>query len=430
MDRRMRFRGNAASARVPLVLVVCPFLVAATALASPVVTGPASAPAAASDMAAAKLEGGNPAATSMAAMSEETRPRAPRRPPVQKLEMSVGLATYHDNDILQYSENQIADYESGLHPYRFDLESPDDIVYRPTLTLDWERDQGRGRRHGLHLRGSGELHSRNGSADFRSLGVAWREGFRKGRRFALGYYMVPDYYLRQLYDEDLVTLPSSERYVRAAFDLQIGSVGWRQALSRNARLGVAYQFEQRRYVPNFRERDSGTHQAEIGLSWDGLPRRSAIDLSTALRLSRARAQDGDDTTGTTPDDADLSYHGVGTTIGGRMELARGEGWRLDGDLGYTLAMRSYDSDRPADVYHYGRLDILNAVEAGMRARFVGHWSARVFYRLEDNVARLSTAAPPISDSGSYHQDQIGLALEWRGEVWRRNPAAAADPDSE
>lgn len=344
--------------------------------------------------------------------------------------LAAGLAAHYDGDILQYSDNQIADFETGLHPYRFDLDSPDDLVYSPTLALRWDRDAGAGRRRTLRLKAARELHARNGAANFSSGSLSWRERFRGDRRLGFGYYALPDYYLRQLYDEDLTGLPATERYVRAAFDLQIGSIEWRQPLARDTRLAVGYQYEVRRYVPNFRERDSGTHQGEVGFRRDGLPRRGAIEFVAAYRLSRARAEDGDDPPGVTPDDADVSYHGFGAIVGGRMELTRGSAWQLGADVSYALSTRAYDSDRTFDVYHYRRSDVLHAVELGTTVQLPRRCSARIFYKVESNHADLGTAATPTSDSGSYHQDRFGVSFDWSYLLWRQTTIATADPGEE
>src|SRR5262249_28672495 len=152
----------------------------------------------------------------------------------------------------------------------------------------WELDQGEGRRHALRLRGDGDLHGRNGTADFRSASARWTETFRHDRRLSLGYYRTDDFYLRQLRDEDLDPALGDLRYRRAQFDLQIGSAGWRQRLGRRLSAGVSYQFEDRRYVPEFRERDSHTHQGELRLEWSRLPHRGVLGLQGSYRVSDAR----------------------------------------------------------------------------------------------------------------------------------------------
>ena len=337
----------------------------------------------------------------------------------QRLGIDVGLATGYDDNILEYSDNQLRDFASGAHPLRYSLESTDDLVWNPSLALTWELDRGRGRRHALRLRGQGTYHQRNGTADFGGVSARWTESFRHERRLSLGYYIVPDFYLRQLRDEDLPVALGDYRYQRAAFDLQIFSAGWRQRIGRRFDPGIAYQYEDRRYVPSFRERSSKTQQAELWLAWGRLPRRGEVVAHVGGRWSDASGVDGDEPPAVRDDD-DVSYNGLVSAIEGRMEFTRRGLWRFGGDLEYLHETRHYTSTVPTDRYHNGRDDVLNGVEAGLRAHRP-HWTVRGWFRFENNVADLSTLAPPTSDSGSYQVHQFGLELVWGGDLWHQAP---------
>lgn len=337
----------------------------------------------------------------------------------QSLNLRAGLTTLYDDNILQYSDAQLQAFDPTLNPARFAIETPGDAVFHPSLALGWEIDRGHGRRHALGLRTEGDYHGRDGTADFHSIGADWRESFQHERRLSLGYYFLPNYYLRQLYDEDWTAVPAAVRYHPAQFDLHIASAGWSERAGRDRRLDLAYQFERRSYDADFRERDSDTHQGTVRFGWRRLPRGSQIDLWSGLRMSHAAGNDGDDTLGVVPDDADISYHGVLGGAGGRMDLAKAGAWSFLGDLSYQIETRSFVSDRTADRYHFGRHDLLNAVEVGVRGVHASRWSLRAFYRFENNAATLGSSAPPSSDVGSYRENQVGLAITWSSELWRQ-----------
>jgi len=336
----------------------------------------------------------------------------------QSLRLDLGIGSNYDDNILSLADHQIRDFESGLHPLRYSIHSVGDGVAEPSIALTWELDQGRGRSHALRLRGGGRYHFRNGTADDAEFSVRWTESFRRGRRLSVGYYRLNDYYFRQLRDEDLPALLGDLRYRRVSFDLQIVSGTWQQRLGRGKQVSLAYQHEKRDYVPEFRERTSGTHQGEIGLTWTRLPRRGRVELLAGYRDSNAEGVDGDEVGGVRDDD-DLSYHGFEGGLAGRMEFRRVGSWRWGGDLAYELGTRAYDSPLVTDRYHYGRHDVANAGEVGLRLGYRPHWTLRAWYRLEHNVATLGTSAPPGSDSGSYHVNQVGLAVSWSGAIWHR-----------
>lgn len=336
----------------------------------------------------------------------------------QRLAVTAGLTTTYDDNILELSDNQLGDFEAGTHPLRFAVKTIDDAVYNPSLALTWEQDQGHGRRHTFRVRGQGDYHGKNGIADVHSFGANWRESFRRDRRLSVGYFVLPDYYLRQLRDEDLPAALGDFRYRGARFDLQIATASWQQRAGRRRLAGIAYRYERRRYNPEFRERNAGLHEGDLSLDWNRLPRRGDIGLHTGYRMSSAQATDGDEVGGVRDDD-DLSYHGLLAGIDGRMEFKRTGPWRLGGDLGYELETRRYESTLATDRYHFGRSDVLRAVELGLRIGYRPHWAMRGSFRFEDNTAHLGTTAPPTSDSGSYRVKQLVLALEWSGDLWRK-----------
>ena len=341
----------------------------------------------------------------------------------QSLNLSAGLGASYDDNFLELSDNQLSDFSSGLHPRRYSVRSTDDVLYAPDLALTWQFDERHGRRHALRARYDGNFHSRNGTADCDAAGLRWTESFPRDRRLSAGWYRLNNFYLRQLRDEDLPAPLGEFRYQRAQFDLDIWSANWRQRLGRSVHAEVAYQFERRAYLPAFRERDSGTHQAELHADWSRLSRSPVLDVHLGYLRSDAKAADGDEAGGVADDD-DVSYHGFEGGVGAHTEFRRSGSWRLGGDLAWETEHRAYDSNRLTDRYHYGRHDTMNAVEAGLRLGYRPHWGLRAYYRLQDNAATLGASAPPSSDSGTYRENRFGLQLDWTGRVWHQAAAVA------
>lgn len=346
----------------------------------------------------------------------------------QRITLGAGLGSGYDSNILEYSSDQLSLFEGGTRPDRFSLESSDDLVWNPALALGWELAGRGGRRHALRLRADGDFHQKNGTADFRAGSVGWRESWSRERRLSASWYALPSFYLRQLFDEDYVPpFPGMSRYRRAEFSLGIGSLDWSQRIGRSNSLTVGGQYERRRYNADFRERDSDTGQGELAWGWTRLPHRGELELRALYRVSSAKAEDGDEVPGVTPDDADLSYHGLGGGAHGEAELARSRRFRLTGDADYQFSTRDYDSDRPADRYHYGRSDLLHALELGLGVRWSRALRGRIYWHFESNTAKLGTAAPSTTDTGDYARSQVGVRLDWSRTVWR---SRAADAESD
>ncbi len=344
----------------------------------------------------------------------------------QSLSLVTRFSSYYDDNLLEYSAGQIRDFELGLNPDRYAIETRDDLVFNPLVAVTWELDRGRGRRQALRIKAEGNYHARNGNADFGSGSLRWSESWSRDRRLTLSYYVLPRYYLRQLFDDDAMPAYAGlTKYRRADMSLQIASAGWTQRLTPRILLDLGYQYERRDYNHDFDERDSDLHQGEFGVSLVRLPQRGTVRLGGGYRVSHARGTDGNEAEPLP--DPDISYHGLSLGLVGRMELARAGPWRLLGDLAYELETRGYDSDRPSNKYHFGRDDIGHAVEFGLRTAYRPHWSLRGFYRFRNNASTLGVTAPLSTDLGSYRVNQVGFAIEWSGDVWMQ---AAREPNSD
>jgi len=348
-------------------------------------------------------------------------------PAKTSLTMTLGLGSTYDNNFLEYSDPALRDFESGAHPDRYSIETRDDLVWGPSLGLGWERREAHGRRHALRVHAEGDFHQRNGTADMHSAGISWRESFRSDRRLTVSWFTIPRFYFRQVLDEDATPAYSGlSRYRRAEFSLDIASLAWEQRLSRGPLIAAEYQFERRNYNDTFDERDSKLHQGDVAVRWDRLPHRTSIGAHGAYRASVARAEDGDETPGVAPDDADVSYHGMSLGTSGRWELARHRPWRVTADAAYELETRGYDSDRPADRFHFDRNDTRHTVEAGVRLSRP-RFAIGGFYRFENNHARLATTTLTATDAGSFRRDQVGVSIEF--SLIRRMKSASEDVEA-
>ena len=360
----------------------------------------------------------------LAAGAQSAAPRPALAARGQRLNLGLGSSSLYDDNFLQYSSDQLRVFASGLSPDRFSIRSSDDLLVGPYASLTWLNEMGKARSRSLRLKWSSEFHKKNGTADLRTYSATWREAFSKDRRLTLYGYWLPGFYLRQLFDEDaVVAFPGLSRYRRVEFDLAIGSLAWRQRIGGKTRGEIKYQYEHRSYNPDFVERTSGTHQGELGVEFYRLPSRGALEFHGGYRVSNAKAADSD----TVGDDPDVSYHGIIAGLGWRMELARKSAWRLGASAAYELGTRAYDSNLPTDKYHYKRDDTSNDVDVALRWAFPPHWTVRGIYSLGHNSAHLGTQAPPSSDTGSYTENKVGLAVDWSGALWRQ---ANASPSTE
>lgn len=339
--------------------------------------------------------------------------------PSQSLRLNLGLGANWDDNFLEYSDGQISDFDSGAHPDRFSVESVDDVVLEPTVGLTYEKERDRGAGRTIRLRWAGSFQSKNATSDHLSGSFSWQEAFGKDRSLTLNGYLLPNFYLRQLFDEDLPSGTGASRYRRAEFALKLASLAYRQRVLPRTLLSVSYQYERRDYNNDFLERDSDTHETGAGLDWTQRGGRLGFGANGGYRSSNARAADGDDPGGVTPDDADVSYNGVVLGGDGHVDLARGRSGRLSAEAAYELRTRDYLSDRPADRSHFGRKDRLHDLTLGLRWNPPGPFSLRTYYQHENNHASFEALNPPATDPASYSENRIGASVTYGTTLWKR-----------
>lgn len=332
------------------------------------------------------------------------------------LDLSASLV--RNDNVLEYSQNQIDTYDAGTHPLRYAIASIDDVILGPGASLTWELDEGRGRRHALRAHWDGDFHSSNPGADFRNYSARWTESFRGGRRLAVGFGRLDNFYVRQLRADGIPLPPPAPGpqndvlWRRAEFDQDAITASWREPLRKHMDLGINVRHETRTYLAPFDERSSKANEAGLSLDLDGFKANGSVTFALGYRKSVAKAHDSTNPADTT----DVSYHGLEGGISGRRTLNRSGSTRWTGDAAFEFATRDYDSQlaERVDAYHVGRHDLLIALEVGVRAE-VRDLGVRGFVRLENNDATLSalaTATNPSTDSGSYRKMQLGVEATW------------------
>jgi hypothetical protein len=269
------------------------------------------------------------------------------------------------------------------------------------------------RRRSFRLRADGAIYSENSRANFSEIEGMWRESFAGVRRWSLSYSYAPDRLLRKLYDADLTSLPSTERYRDARYSAHGVAAAWRHAVPFATSLEWAYRFDRRIHDAGFRERDSDFHVAQVGLGWDGLAHDASLQLVGSHTWRLARAEDDDPGA-----EDDLSYHAPELGMKGRVGLYSFTSGAWFGDAGYSIERRVHDSDRLNDS-NAGRTDLVQALELGVGVEQPQRWQARAFYRHGRCRADLASNVPLDSELGSYDQNQFGVTLEWTKRLLQR-----------
>ena len=59
------------------------------------------------------------------------------------IDFGVGISSTYDDNLIQYSDDQLVLFESGTKPDQFSIHSSDDVAWRPYVSLAWSEHLGR-----------------------------------------------------------------------------------------------------------------------------------------------------------------------------------------------------------------------------------------------------------------------------------------------
>ncbi len=314
----------------------------------------------------------------------------------------------YDSNIFRYGDPDIEGFQDGERPYRYGMDTLDDVRLEPSVDLSFVREEPRVRSTSLTLSADWRLATSNGEKSFSKLGARLREE-RAGVAFlSLDYYAIPSYHLRLLWDPDAVGGDGAYRscdFRKHSFGVAVGS-------DRSLPVDVSgdVRFESYAYDPDFVEYDSVARTA--GLTLTVRPARGLrLDARYALRSATARGSDEAGETRATSDDSDTTYDQDEYSLRARLEAGRWWGRRAVLSASVRHASRFYLTSKSgdSDPYHAGREDSYWVAGARLRLELTGSTGVEGFYQYRCRTVD-SPFVEDIGDLKDYGAHRFGLLV--------------------
>ncbi len=354
------------------------------------------------------------AAMPAAAATKKKRRKGKRRAPRWRLDGTFGLELIYDDNFLRYSDDYLADFESGLHPYKFKIGQADCHILAPSIALTARR----------RLWSAGDTRFRFKykrwqylEEDIKTNESFWysvRQYLPRGRSIELVYAYAPEQYIRQLSDRppgaasgDPLTWREF-RYTRNVFTLV-----WRQRLRRNLNGKLQVNRTLRYYNRPFMENDTWAWNVRGTLYWTVVP-PLRLTLDYGYDDASARGYDEAGETKETSDDSDASYKRDFYQLEVAWSPRR---WR---GLFRKLAVRGqyqvywFTSDKALeeDPFHVGRRDDVWSIQATLDRTLSRSATLQLGYR----YTQRTTDSPwrgDIAEDKDYEQNRWWLGLSYK-----------------
>jgi hypothetical protein len=328
-----------------------------------------------------------------------------------RIDWRCGMGASYDSNIFRYSDTDVDDFLDGARPERFAMDHIDDVRLEPSVSLSFVREEPGRRETDLRLAGDWRLAAFNGEKSFAKLSVRLKERRPRVAYLSLGYFAVPDYHVRRLWDEDTGEYRSCDFRQHTA-TLELGS-------DRSLPVDVAFRarYDYYGYDQDFVEYDSsaGTFGAVGTVRPAGGLR---VDLGYALKVLRARGYDEIGETRASSDDSDISYEQDEYSVRVRWEAGKVGGLETVLKFRGTVRKRYYQAAGSAeeDPYHAGREDTYWAVSLQGEFELIDDLDLEAFYEHR----RRNADSGYVDDmwlSKDYAADRFGVRLVTGGGLF-------------
>ncbi|HEY3175561.1 MAG TPA: hypothetical protein VGK94_07340 [Candidatus Polarisedimenticolia bacterium] len=297
-------------------------------------------------------------------------------------------ARYDDNILgLSGSEKDRVDPTDPNNVSRFRIESPEDLIFSPTLAFGFSRKPRRGRETDIGASIGANQYLRNTIKNYHEYSVRVLQELNRSRAhrtaLTIGGSRIPSYYLRQLVDDDESAAAGMTVHNSAIYSKNEGYVELSQEIF-NRYLSAAgrYSRVRRDFEFHFNERDSSANVERVEINVFPLGRIGLRIRPYAEWQSRSARGDMASTT-VSDDDVGFDSRLLGLDLRGI--------WGRDADHRNTLRgywqreSRDFTTDFIPDTGHFGREDEIRKYGASYDREFGPRWTlgARVYHRVTD-----------------------------------------------
>ncbi|MHC1774576.1 MAG: hypothetical protein AB9834_04100 [Lentimicrobium sp.] len=334
------------------------------------------------------------------------------------LNISAGLTTFYDNNILKYSDKYIDRFLNNQDEGRFHIKTYDDIILSPEIDLSssykligkLNTTLSAGYRLNAYIVNS------NVNRSYWSVGL--RQHITRKASIKISWDYIPEYYVRHFRDDDWVEIYgyTPETFKPFSFSKDNYSAEFINTFLRNTRLKLIFDYSNYYYNSHFTEYDCNNKAFEINLR-QPLNKDLRIEAGYTYTLSKAKGYDEPGETNQTSDDSDGSFEDDSFLFRVLWDLPDFKKHKHSLDAKIELGKRYYSSEKSifVDPLHAGRFDENLRLNGTYSFDISKSFALTVFYNWFGRDASSVSEENKLYISGEkdYKQSQVGLSLNYR-----------------
>ena len=277
-------------------------------------------------------------------------------------EWKASLTNTYDDNVYRYSSEDIDNFVYHREDERFSMETYDDLILSPSLTVYVTRRFSESLQARLRLKYEYNLFVKNDERNYQAFSAFLKTTAFKKNYVQLGYFHIPEFLIRPYWDQDAPPLSSDdgEKYRGCDFARNLFSVKLGREVIRSTRVSVLFRRDVLYYNQFFTEYDTkaNTFGVEIVHTFNPIVRTS---FEYAFKMAEAVGYDEPGETRALSDDSDISYDEDQFRAEMEFDISRKVSLPLDVTFQYRLNKRYFTTDKTLeqDPFHAGRRDTIH-----------------------------------------------------------------------
>jgi hypothetical protein len=274
--------------------------------------------------------------------------KRPRKSKFSQVVMfNADLEIRYDDNIINYSDDDLDLYAGGANESKFSIDSKDDWILIPRLEARIRGKLIKGHTAWLEPSFRYYYYTRNDIRRYFRLGLIGRHYLFRSGYLEAEYSYIPDYYYRnQYYTDD----SGVSTYLEANFSKHYLKFEFGMNLKPSLKGDISYRYQSKEFTEEFNERDLSVNGIRLDGVWTAA---KWIKLWGYYGLERAEARGADIPN---PDIKDVSYDAWDMTFGARYYSGILKKFKPEFVTTFKFRQIKYQTVKYLDIYRFGRKD--------------------------------------------------------------------------
>jgi hypothetical protein len=310
------------------------------------------------------------------------------------LTIATNFKITYDDNIINYSDDDLDLYIGGDNQSKFSIDSKDDWIFAVGLQPRLKGKFIWGHTAWLQLDFDYLYYAKNDVKRYFKLGALARHYLFKAAYVEIEYSYIPDYYYRNQYVQDLNT------YIEASFSKNYLKAEIGYNIFSSLKVDVSYRYSTKAFNDEVSERNLVSHKLRTDLIWN--PSKTVkYWVNYGFDDANADGADIEDL-----EIKDVSYDAGDMTFGLRYYTSKPKSIKPEYVGSFQYRKIRYQTDKYTDIYRAGRED------DNIQLRFGTVWSMPYKLRLAiDYYYQMKRADTPLADVENlldYNSNSISL----------------------